>query len=80
MIKQALLVLTRLPTEDDIENDCSGIELMSFSEGFNANLVSGLIARVNWEYDHESNSDWIELGGWQWHHNSKVDWYQLVKP
>ncbi|CAI1069667.1 Uncharacterised protein [Serratia fonticola] len=66
----ALLLLKRLPTEEELDQECSGLEAHSFLEAFNNSLVSGFSAKIG--YDDKV----INLDGWQWIHE-KSDWYEV---
>ena len=64
----ALMVLKRLPTEDELE-ETGGMEAHAFLNAFYKMAVSGFIANV------EDKGDSVTLDGWS---ISKADWYSVV--
>jgi len=76
---KAILILNRLPLQNELERDCQDCEFDTFAEDFNNSSVTGLIAEVDLTEDEESGTHYIELGegGWRWQHNPDVDWYTV---
>lgn len=64
----ALMILSRLPTEGEL--DAEGVSLESFVEVFQANHVQGFIARV------KDLGDRVDIGGYR---IAKADWFSVAK-
>lgn len=65
----ALMVLLRLPTEEDLES-CGGVEAHTFLEAFNNAAVSPFTARVGIE------DGCIDLDGWK---IRASDWFEVIE-
>lgn len=76
---RAIMVINRLPTVQELDQDCMECEFDMFAEEFNQQSVTGLIAEVIFTKDEKSGSSYIQLGegGWKWQHNPDVDWYTV---
>ena len=72
------ITITRLPTEQDVE-DAFGLELHSFSEGFNKCSVGPFVAKLEFKSSIEDGELWerYDLDGWSLNLYVSADWFTI---